>query len=288
MTDALRFAVLGHPVSHSLSPAMHRAALSWLGMPHRYDAIDVPDRAALERVLDDLRAGRLAGANVTMPHKRAALALADDVDPSAASAGAANTLVVREGRVRAHNTDVPGLADDLRAEGLASIDVAFVIGAGGAAAAAVAACRSLGATRVVATSRRWADPAAMARADLPGVEEMAWPGEEGPSPALVEAFAAADVIVQSTSAGMRGADPGEPLAALVPWERLRRDVVVYDLVYDPSVTPIVAAARARGLRAQSGLGMLARQGARSLGLWLGVEPDPSILREGALAELASR
>src|SRR5258706_4719627 len=129
-TTRLRFAVFGHPIGHSVSPPMHRAALKSLGLPHTYEAVDVPDLEHLQAMVDAIRQGILAGANVTVPHKRAVLDLVDRVDPSAKNIGAANTLVRSRGRVIAYNTDSAGLADDLRALGAVG-RTAAVIGAGG-------------------------------------------------------------------------------------------------------------------------------------------------------------
>jgi shikimate dehydrogenase len=287
--DRLRFAVLGHPVGHSLSPAMHAAAYRALGLPHVYEARDVPDRLALESAFADLAAGRLAGANVTLPHKRAALELADRVAPSAAEAGAANVLARECGVVVAHNTDVAALEAELADGGGLPADArAFVVGGGGAALAAVVACRRLGCREVVATSRsfRGADPAASSaaasRLEALGATVVAWPlAERSPATGVL------DIVVQATSAGMLGADPGDDVAAAVPWASLSPHARVYDVVYRPAVTPFLARARAAGFRARGGLGMLVRQAALSFHHWLGVDPPIDVLRgaaERALAE----
>lgn len=303
MTEPLRFAVLGHPIGHSVSPAMHRAALAALGLPHTYEAIDVPDDAALDARIDELRRGLLAGANVTVPHKLAALARADSVDASALSVGAANTLVRTPAGLVAHNTDAAGLADDLRAAG-GPFRRAVVIGAGGAAAAAVVALASLGASVVAVTTRSWTTSEALASS--PSAAQMRtlgalpclWPSESSNAAASSvgrelrsqwgELTSLADVVIQATSAGMRGGAGGDDVASIVPWPRLAKEALAYDLVYNPPETPFLRSARAAGLRAVSGLGMLARQGARALALWLNVAPDVAIMREAAERELRHR
>jgi shikimate dehydrogenase len=248
-----RFAVVGDPIGHSRSPAMHAAAYRALGLPHTYEAI----RAAadeLPRVVQALRDGAYDGLNVTVPHKQRALELADEADASARLTGAANTLVrTPDGRVVAHNTDAPALAAELRelaGEWALRGQAALVLGAGGASRAAVAALAELGAAPVVVRARALSN----------------W----APSPA---AEATARAVVQATSAGMAGADPGEPVAAVVAWDALPPDAVALDVVYAPPDTPFLRAARARGLRCRNGLGMLARQGALAFELWLGV-PAP--------------
>ena len=298
-----RFALLGHPVAHSVSPAMHRAALASLGVQGTYDAVDVADEAALRERIGDLRYGLFGGANVTLPWKIAALDASDDVDASAREVSAANTLVVRDGRVVAHNTDAAGLADDLRALGAVG-RTAVVIGAGGGALAAVVACRALGAGLVAVTSRSFTssdtllESPAADRLRALGALPCPWPAiEPGATSSkasqalrlqLTDIAASADLVVQATSAGMTGAAPGEPVAAIVPWSALRRDVLVYDLVYTPRETPFLRAARAEGLRASHGLGMLARQGARSLALWTGRQVDAEVMRLAAERALAGQ
>ncbi len=257
MTTPLRFAVLGDPVGHSRSPAMHAAAFRALGLPHGYVAR--PTTAdELPAVVQELRAGIWAGLNVTIPHKTAVLALVDEVHASAKRVGAANTLVRRDGRVVAHNTDAEALAAEIEAlAGGRLSGRALVLGSGGAARAAVVAAESLGAGEVVvrartrregfAVTQRWAaDAASESRTDL---------------------------VVQATSAGMKGADPGEAVANVVDWSALPAHAVAVDVVYAPPVTPFLEAAARRGLRATCGLGMLARQGALAFELWLGV-PAP--------------
>jgi shikimate dehydrogenase len=253
-----RFAVVGDPVAHSKSPAMHAAAYRALGLPHTYEAV----RAApeeLEEVFRALRDGRWDGLNVTVPHKQHALALADDVDASAASTGAANTLVrTPDGRIAAHNTDTPALAAELRElsapRGIAGSQ-ALVLGSGGASRAAVAALADLGARPVLVRARAH--------------------GNWAPSPAQESSTLA---VVQATSAGMTGADPGEIAASAVAWDALPADAVALDVVYVPPLTPFLRAARARGLRCANGLGMLARQGALAFELWLGVAAPLEVMR----------
>jgi len=303
----LRFAVFGHPIAHSVSPAMHKAALKALGLPHTYEAIDVPDLEHLQSMVDAVRQGIFAGANVTVPHKRAVLDLVDRVDPSAKNLGAANTLIRNRGRVVAYNTDAAGLADELRA--LDAVGrTAAVIGAGGGARAAVAACTSLGAHVVAVTTRSWRGSETLVGAESAedframGALPCGWPipqqrpDTEDSSSRLSEAMrlqwgdiaASSDIIIQATTAGMRGADRGDGVAAIVPWERLRSDALVYDLVYTPRDTPFLRAARERGLRHAGGLGMLARQGAHALSLWLRVTPDVDLMRLAAERALAVR
>jgi shikimate dehydrogenase len=295
--------LFGHPIGHSVSPPMHKAALKALGLPHTYEAVDVRDLEHLQSMVDAIRQGIFAGANVTVPHKRAVLDLVDRVDPSARDVGAANTLVRSRGRVIAYNTDAAGLSDELRA--LDAVGrTAAVIGAGGGARAAVAACKALGANVVAVTSRSWQGSEALVglgSADefrAMGALPCGWPiaRDGGDSSHLSDVLrlqwadvaATSDLIIQATSSGMKGADRGDTVASIVPWDRLRSNALVYDLVYNPRETPFLRMARTRGLRHAGGLGMLARQGAHSLSLWLHVMPDVELMRHAAERSLAPR
>ncbi|MGA2449814.1 MAG: shikimate dehydrogenase [Polyangiaceae bacterium] len=278
---SLRFAVLGDPIAHSRSPAMHRAAYAALGLPHVYDALRVA-ADELPGAVGDLRRNAFAGLNITVPHKRSVLSLVDEVAPSAVSVGAANTLVRSpSGTVIAHNTDAPALAQELRdlaGPGAGWADSrALVIGSGGAALAAVAALAELGTAEIAVRARSFsvADrrDAFVRAARVPIVTER-WQADS-------VGERATRAVVQATSAGMAGADPGEAVASVVDWEALSDGTVVFDVVYSPRDTPFLSAARRRGLRSVGGIGMLARQGALAFEAWLD-RPAPFEVMRAAL------
>ncbi len=248
---------------------MHGAALRALGLPHTYEAVQV-SADALPGIVARLRSGEFDGLNVTVPHKERVLSLVDALDESARVAGAANTLVrAADGRIVAHNTDAPALAAELArlagpgawpAEGRA-----LVLGSGGAARAAVAALGAhLGVRDIVVRARAFADPA---RRDM-FVRTAPCPVNPEPWEASAPGETRTIALVQATSAGMRGADGGDTAASVVAWDALPRAAVAIDVVYTPRNTPWLEAARRRGLRCDDGLGMLARQGALALELWL--------------------
>jgi shikimate dehydrogenase len=260
-----RLAVLGYPVGHSRSPAMHNAALAELGLGKEwsYEAIDVaPDD--FERRVRAMAGDGFAGANVTVPHKGAALALADTLSETAREIGAANTLSFRDGEIGAENTDAAGLLAALprSPRGLS----ALVLGAGGAARAVVWALLREGAeveiwNRTELRSRNLAE-------DLGG-EPVADP-EPG----------AHGLIVNSTAVGLRGEDPFTELP-------LRADgfapgQVVVDMVYGDEPSRLLAAARAGGAEAVDGIEVLVRQGALSLELWTGREAPLEKMRDAAV------
>lgn len=299
-----RFLLIGHPVAHSLSPAIHEAAYDALGRAGRYELLDAPDAAAVLAQVERLRRNEVQGANVTVPWKRLALSVADRVDESAREVGAANVLArARDGAVVAYNTDAPGLARELaelvdELGGWGEAAGACVLGNGGAALGAVMACRLAGAKRIVVTARAFrasADPAEWPRAaELRrlGAELLPWPEpREGEGRSVVQLarkqLDGVRLVVQATSAGMHGADPGETIARLVPWEQ-SPPVAAYDLVYNPEQTPFLRLASDSGHLARGGLGMLVRQAALAVEIWWGTLPPLPPLRQAAELALAAR
>jgi shikimate dehydrogenase len=298
MVERFRFALFGHPVKHSLSPVIHAAAYKTLKLPHSYSVIDVPNAVALDRAMAELRSGGLRGANVTVPHKRAVIPLVDKLAPSAVEVGAANVLAHSGGSIIAHNTDAIAFATDLADlwAGRPKLRAA-VIGCGGAGLSAIVALRHLGFSVISVTSRSWNSTENMMESDGAirarglGALTTLWPVEEpgaesGKSSQVLrlqwrELAEQADCIVQATSAGMTGGPSGQPIADMVPWERLAPHAFAYDMIYTPRVTPFLRSARARGLRAQGGLGMLVRQAARSIALWVGEDPPLEPMRLAA-------
>ncbi len=225
-----------------------------MGLAHTYEAVraSAPD---LGLWIAKLRRGEIGGINVTVPHKRTALELADESDPIARACDAANVLVRKGERVIAFNTDVPSLVAELADNRAEPGGTAIVLGNGGAARAAVLALEQLGASKIIVRARRGGD------------EPLTSTGTEQ----------GARWIVQATSAGMTGADPGDALARAVRFDLAPRALVL-DLIYEPRETPFLAAARVAGLRTKNGLGMLVRQGALAFELWLGVAPSLDIMR----------
>ncbi|HEV3379203.1 MAG TPA: shikimate dehydrogenase [Thermoleophilaceae bacterium] len=248
--------VLGFPVAHSRSPAMMNAAFAELGLDWRYVKLPVPPERFGETARA-LPASGFRGANVTIPHKLAAAALADELTPAAAAIGAANTLTFEEGQVLADNTDAGGLLDALGEE--VHGRRALVLGAGGAGRAAVWALREAGADVAV-----WNRTGGRAR-------ELA--GELGVAHAERPARHA-DVLVNATSLGLHGED----LPARLELEPVE---VVVDLVYGPEPTALCRWAEQAGTRVVDGLEVLVRQGARSLEQWTGRPAPLDVMRRAA-------
>ena len=255
--------VMGDPVSHSLSPRIHNAAFAAMGLD--WVSVGFPVRAGQAGgAVTGMRALGLRGLSVTMPHKKAAAALADRRSPTAEALGAVNCLV-REGElIVGHNTDGEGfLAAVRRATGFEPEgSAAVVVGAGGAARAVVLALARAGARRVVVVGRT--PERALLAAGLAGPV-----GRVG-SPADATD---ADLVVDATPAGMAGA-AAEAEEPLVPASLLGAGQVAADLVYHPLVTPWLVAASAHGATITGGLGMLVHQAAAQLALWTG-QPAPT-------------
>lgn len=303
-----RFLLLGHPVGHSVSPAIHGAAYRELEARHSYEVVDCPSEAHVRAQLARLRSGEIAGMNVTVPWKRLAFESCDLRDDSAQRTGVVNVLALDSaGAVVGSNTDARALADEIaalrtRSESAGAPRSAAVIGAGGAAQAAVVSCQLLGIRDVVASNRGWSRGAPVQgwrRADALaalGARLCAWPeGSSGSESAdtLADAVRHVDVIIQATSAGMRGAGPGEGVSEWLPWRELRPGVVAIDVVYNPPVTPFLEAARSAGVAHTGGLGMLVRQAVGALRIWLGNtpgyrEPDLDALTRAAEQALAAQ
>jgi shikimate dehydrogenase len=265
-----RLAVIGHPIAHSLSPAMQNAALREMGLAGEwsYEALDI-EPGEFARAVRRLPQDGFAGVNVTIPHKREAFEIADDPTDAVRAIGAANTLSFGGGRIAAENTDAPGLMAALPAE--ARGRRALVLGAGGAARAAAWALADAGAP--VWVWNRTHQKAARLAADL-GVRPVEPEATQG-----VLEISDYEVIVNATSVGL---DPGREGADL---KALRLDAdsfterhFVVDLVYGSSDTELVRAARRGGATVVDGREVLVQQGAASLRIWTGREPPLDAMR----------
>jgi shikimate dehydrogenase len=252
-----RLVLLGHPVSHSLSPRFQDAALEAAGIPLRYEALDVPPSALAEQ-LASLVAQRAAG-NVTLPHKEAVFAACARVSPVAQRVHAVNTFWTEGDALVGHNTDVGGFDAAVRTRfGPPGAWRVAVLGAGGAAAAVLAAVERWPGARAVLASRTAPRADALAARFGRSTERAA---------DYAAACAGADLVVNATPLGLHD-EPGpiDPAA-------LGATARVYDLVYRRGGTQWVRLARARGLDAEDGLGMLVEQGALAFERWFGIGPD---------------
>ncbi|GGB57039.1 shikimate dehydrogenase [Deinococcus soli (ex Cha et al. 2016)] len=252
------------PAAHSLSPRMHGAAFTHAGLPGTYEARRVPT-GELASAVAGLRAPGVLGANLSLPHKEAVVPLLDSLSDAARAVGAVNTVIHRDGQLHGENTDAPGLLAALRDAGLPDLgpgEPVVILGAGGAArAAAFVALRDLGA-RAWIVNRTLDRARALAAAFRPHGEVQAAAPDDVP-------WADTPLVINASSAGLN--DPEQtPLDASF-LARLPAGALVYDMVYKPAETRLMREARALGLNAENGLGMLAHQARLAFTAWTGAD-----------------
>ena len=274
-------AVIGDPVRHSRSPAIHNAAFATTGIDWVFTAFEVPAGGGAA-ALEAMRVLQLAGLSVTMPLKAEVAEAADLLDDEVEVLGAANCIVpVGDGRLRAVNTDAAGFVAGLRADagiGPDGIRVAL-LGGGGAARAVAWGLAAAGAVDVAVINRtpaRAQAAAAVASATSRGGQ----PGRVG----SIDDIGGADLVVNATSVGMGADSAVDPKRGDVPCDPrlLRPGQVAVDLVYEPLETPWLAALRQRGIEAHNGLSMLAYQAAAAFELWTGVEAPVEVMRQAVI------
>ena len=261
VTKARAACLIGWPAAHSRSPLIHHYWLRTLGIEGGYNIEAVPPEGFAEFVLH-LSAHGFVGANVTIPHKERALALTKP-DARARAVGAANTLWYEGGELRSTNTDIEGFINNLDAcaPGWDVATEAVVLGAGGSSRAVVFGLIERGVKRVHLANRTIERARALADQLGAQVHPVAWD-------AIGDLLPRANLLVNTTSLGMHGQPALEVDVSLLPPQ-----AVVADLVYVPLETPLLAAARARGLRIADGLGMLLHQAVRGFELWFGQRPE---------------
>ncbi len=270
---SLKFAVIGDPIAHSLSPAMQNAALQALNMDASYDAIHVRPEE-LEAFVRSARE-RLNGFNITVPHKNAIIPFLDSISEEAAAAGSVNTVLCANGKLHGETTDGYGLAQALREAfhfQLSGCRGVTFLGCGGAAQAAAVHFALCGAERIFLLNRTVAKADALAeRIHSVAPRTTVRTGSIGDAECVGCFLRQSGAAVQCTSLGLREEDP-----APFDLRTLPRDIVLYDTIYKR--TKLVLEAERRGIPIANGLGMLLHQGARSLSMWLEKEPPVEVMR----------
>jgi shikimate dehydrogenase len=264
--------ITGWPVGHSRSPRLHGFWLERHGIDGAYVPLPI-EPAHFPTAIRGLMRSGFAGVNVTIPHKVAAFAVSDTVEDSARRAGAVNTLVFENGRIKGSNTDGWGFLENLRSNGVnPAAGPALILGAGGSTRAIVAALLDLGVNVTIANRTR--ARAEQLATELPGLAVINWG---------VRSIALPDhaLLINTTSLGMAGHDPLE-----IDLDRAANDLTVADIVYVPLETPLLAAARKRRIRCVDGLGMLLYQAVPGFRTWFGVDPTvDDALRRFVAADL---
>lgn len=249
--------VIGHPIAHSLSPKLHGYWLKKYAIDGEYKAYDVAPES-LEDFIRTMPERGLAGCNVTIPHKEEVLLLVDEVDDLARAVGAVNTVVVREGKIYGTNTDVAGFSENIKPH-LTGKNKAVILGAGGAARAVIVALKQLGFAEIIITNRT--QERAEELAAQHGLSTVLWNKKDA-------VLAGADLLVNTTSLGMAGKEPLD-----IALDALPKSALVTDIVYKPLITPLLAAAKARGNPIVDGLGMLIHQAVPGFEAWFGIRPE---------------
>ncbi|MGJ8696556.1 MAG: shikimate dehydrogenase [Verrucomicrobiaceae bacterium] len=285
-----RFAVIGNPVAHSLSPQLHQPALDALELNARYVRVEVPEGRVAE-AFTKLRKAGINGINVTVPHKLEALEACDEVNSGARLMGAVNTIVFGDQDQRiGFNTDGPGFVRAVREDfGVDLSDLRVVIlGAGGGAGRAIATQCCLEECPQLTLANRTIQKVEKIKADLfPLVHDdrLEGPGDRIQiftltDPALEEAIANAELIINTTSVGLKQTDP-----APIPTGWIEPHHLVYDTIYNPAKTRLLRAAEAQGARTANGLSLLLHQGALSLEYWTGQDAPVQVMRAGLASVL---
>lgn len=273
-----RLGLMGYPLGHSLSPKIHAAALKACKLEGEYSLYPIApnDLYGLKQLLNQLRSGELRGLNVTIPHKQNVIEYLDELTPTARAIGAVNTIYVRDGMLLGENTDAPGFLADLKhflhLSPLILHPSAVVLGAGGSARAVVHALLRDG-WQVTVAARQLEQARQLA---------LSFPGGAIRTTQFNDfRLATFDLLVNTTPLGMTPNIDSSPLPEQFSFPPRS---AVYDLVYNPRETKLVRAARAQGLNAANGLGMLIEQAALAFEIWTGQSPLRDVLRRSVEAD----
>lgn len=277
-TPHFQLGLIGYPLGHSLSPKIHTAALAASGLEGNYSLFPIPpeDKQGLSNLLTRVRSGEINGLNVTIPHKQNVIEFMDELTPTAQAIGAVNTIYMREDKLIGDNTDAPGFLADLKQvmntaqSSIENRKSAIVFGAGGSARAVVYALVNDGwnvtlAARRIEQAQQLANSIDHYQLTIVNYSDL--------QPSTF------NLLVNTTPLGMT---PNTETSPLPENTVLSKNTFVYDLVYNPRETKLVRAARAQGLNASTGLGMLIEQAALAFEKWTGVSADRSAMQQAVL------
>jgi shikimate dehydrogenase len=260
MTALRRAAVLGYPISHSLSPVLHGYWLQHYHLAGSYEAIETkPEDLAIR--LKTLQDAGYAGVNLTVPLKETVLPLLDEITPLAAQMGAVNTVVFKDGKTIGYNTDAEGFARNIAPMNFSALQKAIVLGAGGAARAVIAALVAEGAQHIIILNRSMEKAEALSALHPQICQVQPWEARDA-------ALAEADLLVNTTSLGMKN----QP-ELVINLAALPRTALVTDIVYNPLHTALLQAAAQRGNPTVDGLGMLLYQAVPAFEHFFGIRPE---------------
>ncbi len=273
-TSRIKFAILGNPIAHSLSPAMHNAAFKHLKLPYTYSKIKIAS-AQLKAFFKKLKHSNFQGLNITVPHKEAILPFIDSLSPPAKLIGAVNTLLIQDGQIQGYNTDGQGYVESLKKEKRWNPrnKKIVILGAGGAARAILVALCLAGAKKISIANRNALKAARFAQEFQKKFKKTKINSLPLQKENLRKVFEETELLLNTTSGGMHG-NKLPPL----PLETLPKNCLVSDIVYRPPLTPLLKKAKRLKLKTHAGLGMLLYQGALSFELWTGKKAPLKIMR----------
>jgi shikimate dehydrogenase len=270
-----KIAIIGDPVSHSLSPAMQNAAFRARKLPFRYSKKRLTS-SQLPSFLKALKKGHYRGLNVTVPYKEAVMTYLDEITPTARLIGAVNTILVEDGNLKGFNTDGEGYLRSLKKETGFSLRGKHVVilGAGGAARAIVVACLSQGVQGLTLANRTLGRARKLALEFQKKFPRILIRAVSLKSKILEPVFKKTDLLINTTSAGLKK-EPFPPL----PLRLLPKRALVSDIVYKPALTPLLSEAKKKGKRTHPGLGMLLHQGALAFEIWTNRPAPLSLMKK---------
>ena len=273
--------ILGDPVSHSISPAMHNRAFAELGLPYVYLAFKA-NQAELVAAVAAMRSLDALGFNVTMPNKTSVLSLLDELSPEARIIGSVNTVVNRDGKLVGYNTDGLGFVRSLEEEGIAVVGKRILMAGAGGAARSVAIQLALdGAAQLVIINRSLEKAVEICDVVARNIPRCRIRSLELNDGNLRSSLAEADIFINATALGMH---PNEELCIVSSADMLRPSLVVADFIYTPRTTALLRMAEAAGCTSINGLGMLLWQGAAAFRLWTGVDMPVESIRMALFAQ----
>jgi shikimate dehydrogenase len=285
----IHLGLIGYPLGHSLSPAIHTAALQACGLEGSYSLFPIhpDDKMSLKEILDRVRSGEIRGLNVTIPHKQTVIEFLDELTPTAQAIGAVNTIWMRNSKLIGENTDAPGFLTDLKRifqfsrEAFRLPPSALVLGAGGSARAVVYALLEDGwevtiAARRLEQAQQLADSFADSQLRIYSLSIL--------EANLQSLFSSLSLLINTTPVGMTPNIDRSPWPENLP---LPPRAAIYDLVYNPQETRLVREACLQQLRATTGLGMLVEQAALAFQIWTGVRPPREVMFAAATQSLSN-
>lgn len=283
--DRHRVGIIGWPVAHSVSPAMHNAAFKALGMHWQYELLPTPPDV-LERRMTELQVRGFAGANVTIPHKQAVIPHLDQVVDAAAVVGAVNTIVVVDENLIGYNTDIAGIQWALQQNQVAPAGWhVVVLGAGGAARAALYALHALGVASISVFNRTLERAERLIEDLQPHLSTSLEAAPLTDVGQLQRTLTRAGLLINTTPVGMVGMHPDVDASPLPEGVILPAYLIVFDMVYNPQKTRLLQQAERAGARSIGGLDMLIGQGVEAFKLWTGRTPPADRMRQAALGAL---